>query len=172
MPKISVVADNDLLRHRDESLADLLARANFLLSESFYEQLKNHGLSATEWRVLAALSDHDGVKMTELADLVLFKQPTLTKAIDRMERAELVERRTPATDRRRTLVHLTERGRRIATPMLQRAQRHGASIERLLGEGKSRELKAALALLINRLGDLPHEPRASLTRLPVAEDAD
>src|SRR5215469_13223191 len=72
MPKISVVADNELLRHRDESLADLLARANFLLSESFYEQLKNHGLSATEWRVLAALSEHDGVKMTELAELVLF----------------------------------------------------------------------------------------------------
>ena len=172
MPKISVVADNNALRHRDESLSDLLARANFLLSESFYEQLRNHGLSATEWRVLAALSEHDGVKMTELAELVLFKQPTLTKAIDRMERAELVERRTPTTDRRRTLVHLTERGRRTAAPMLQRVQRHAAAIERLLGETKSRELKGALVSLITRLGELPHEPCAAMARLPANDDAD
>ena len=155
-----------------ETLLELLARANHLLSERLYQQVRWQGLSPTEWRVLAALSARDGIAMNELADLVLFKQPTLTKAIDRMERAELVERRTPATDRRRTLVHLTERGRRIAAPLLQRAQRHGASVERLLGEGKSRELKAALALLISRLGDLPRDPRSSLARLAAGEDAD
>jgi DNA-binding MarR family transcriptional regulator len=161
MPKISVVADNNALRHRDESLSDLLARANFLLSESFYEQLRNHGLSATEWRVLAALSEHDGVKMTELAELVLFKQPTLTKAIDRMERTQLVQRRTPDEDRRRTLVFLTERGRRVVTPLVQRARQHDGTVTRALGVPVARELKAALSLLIERLleltgGDLSH----------------
>jgi|HubBroStandDraft_1064217.scaffolds.fasta_scaffold84291_3 DNA-binding MarR family transcriptional regulator len=155
MPKISVVEDdNDALRHRNESLADLLARANFLLSESFYEQLKNHGLSATEWRVLAALSEHDGVTMTELAELVLFKQPTLTKAIDRMERTQLVQRRTPDEDRRRTLVFLTERGRRVVAPLMQRARQHDNTVTRALGVPVTRELKTALALLIERLLDL------------------
>jgi DNA-binding MarR family transcriptional regulator len=155
MPKISVVEDdNDALRHRNESLADLLARANFLLSESFYEQLKNHGLSATEWRVLAALSEHDGVTMTELAELVLFKQPTLTKAIDRMERTQLVQRRTPDEDRRRTLVFLTERGRRVVAPLMQRARQHDNTVARALGVPVTRELKTALALLIERLLDL------------------
>jgi MarR family transcriptional regulator, organic hydroperoxide resistance regulator len=154
MPKISVVTDNDALRQRDESLADLLARANFLLSESFHDQLKNHGLSATEWRVLAALSDHDGVKMTELADLVLFKQPTLTKAIDRMERAQLVQRRTPDEDRRRTLVFLTERGRRVVTPLVQRARQHDVTVTRALSVPVTRELKTALSLLIERLVEL------------------
>ena len=155
-----------------ETLLELLARANHLLSERLYQQVRWQGLTATEWRVLAALSARDGIAMNELADLVLFKQPTLTKAIDRMELAELVERRTPATDRRRTLVHLTERGRRIAAPLLQRTQRDGASIERVLGEGKSRELKAALAFLISRLSDLPREPRSALARLPGGDDAD
>lgn len=155
-----------------DTLADLLARANHLLAERLYQQVRWQGISATEWRVLAALSAHDGIAMNELADLVLFKQPTLTKAIDRMERAELVERRTPATDRRRTLVHLTERGRRAAAPLLQRAQRHAAAIDRLLGEAKSRELKGALAALITRLAELPHEPRAAMARLPANDDAD
>jgi MarR family transcriptional regulator, organic hydroperoxide resistance regulator len=153
-----------------DTLVDLLARANHLLAERLYHQVRWQGISATEWRVLAALSVRDGIAMNELADLVLFKQPTLTKAIDRMERAELVERRTPATDRRRTLVHLTERGRRTAAPLLQRAQQHAAAIERLMGEAKSRELKGALGALITRLAELPREPRAAMARLPGADD--
>jgi MarR family transcriptional regulator, organic hydroperoxide resistance regulator len=143
-----------MLRHREESLADRLARANFLLSESFYEQLSKHGLSATEWRVLAALSEQDGVKLTALAALVLFKQPTLTKAIDRMERTQLVQRRTPDEDRRRTLVFLTDRGRRVVAPLLQRARQHDDTVTRALGVPVARELMAALALLIERLLDM------------------
>jgi MarR family transcriptional regulator, organic hydroperoxide resistance regulator len=144
-----------------DTLVDLLARANHLLTERLYHQVRWQGIAATEWRVLAALSARDGIAMNELAGLVLFKQPTLTKAIDRMERAELVERRTPVTDRRRTLVHLTERGRRAAAPLLQHTQRHAAAIERLLGEAKSRELKGALLALITRVAELPREPRAA-----------
>jgi MarR family transcriptional regulator, organic hydroperoxide resistance regulator len=143
----------------ETTLLDLVARANHLLGESFYRQVRWHGLAATEWRVLAALNERDGVAMTELADIVLFKQPTLTKAIDRMERAQLVERRTPSEDRRRTLVHLTERGRRISAPLVQQARQYEATVHRALGETASQELKAALAALINRLHDLPREPR-------------
>lgn len=155
MPKASLAADRDEAREREGSLAELLARAHYLLSESFYEQLKAHGLSPTEWRVVAALSEHDGVKMTELAELVLFKQPTLTKAIDRMERAQLVQRRTPEEDRRRTLVFLTERGRRVASPLVLRARQHDAAVTRSLGAAAARNLKAALGELIDRLGELP-----------------
>src|ERR1700730_10991796 len=148
------------LSENDESLAELLARANHLLADSFQHQVKWHGLSATEWRVLAALSERDGLAMTELAEQVLFKQPTLTKAIDRMERAQLVQRRTPNEDRRRTLVHLSERGKRIAAPLLQSARQHDAAVNRALGDAASRELKAALLKLIDRVRTLPREHRA------------
>jgi DNA-binding MarR family transcriptional regulator len=155
--KVAPITD-DLQQH-NESLAELLARANHLLAESFQQQVKWHGLTATEWRVLAALSERDGVAMTELAEQVLFKQPTLTKAIDRMERAQLVQRRTPNEDRRRTLVHLSERGKRIATPLLQRARQHDAVLKRVFGDAASRELKAALLELIDRVRELPLEQR-------------
>jgi 3-hydroxy-9,10-secoandrosta-1,3,5(10)-triene-9,17-dione monooxygenase reductase component len=138
-------------RVREPSLIELLARANHLLNESFCEQVKEHGLSFTEWRVLAALCVEDGVAMTALAELVLFKQPTLTKAIDRMERAQLVLRRTPDEDRRRTLVHLTERGRSIAAPLVTARAGHEAAVEQMVGEAASRELRAALSALIARV---------------------
>jgi MarR family transcriptional regulator, organic hydroperoxide resistance regulator len=156
---MGVVLNREEPRGDEESLLELLARANHLLAESFHDQVKWHGLSVTEWRVLAALADHDGAAMTELADLVLFKQPTLTKAVDRMERAQLVRRHTPAEDRRRTLVQLTERGRRMVAPLLQRAHQHHASIDGALGESLSRELKAALSVLIERVSQLPREPK-------------
>jgi len=103
------------------TLVDLVAHAHALLTETLYEQVA--GPAASELRIMAALSAYDGLAMKELADLEFLKQPTLT---DLMERAELVERRTHPTNRRRTLVHLTERGRRASAPPLQPAQRHAA----------------------------------------------
>lgn len=149
-------------RGREESLIELLARATHLLAESFQEQVKGHGFPVTEWRVLAALSERDGVPMTALAEQVLFKQPTLTKAIDRMERAQLVQRRTPSEDRRLTLVHLTERGRRLVAPLVARARQHDAAVNRTFGEAQSRELAAALRRFIDCVRELPraqHPPR-------------
>lgn len=145
----------------DVSLIELIVRANHLLVERFQDQLKAHGVSGTEWRVLAALAARDGATMTELAELVLFKQPTLTKAVDRMERSQLVQRRTPEKDRRRTLVHLTERGRRIAAPLMTEAHQHELAVARALGEPRRRELCAALSALIERVEALPRGLQAA-----------
>lgn len=156
---MSVAPDREEASVRDESMVDVLARAYHLLAESFHEQVRWHGLAVTEWRVLAVLADQDGIAMTELAELVLFKQPTLTKAVDRMERAQLVQRRTPTEDRRRTHVYLTERGRRAAMPLVQRARQHDNLITHALGEATSSSLKSSLFQLIEQIRLLPREQR-------------
>jgi DNA-binding MarR family transcriptional regulator len=135
-----------------------------MLSAGFSQQIKGQGISATAWRVLGALAERDGVTMTELAELVLFKQPTLTKAVDRMERDQLVQRRTPAEDRRRTLVFLTERGRRAAAPLVLRARQHDAAVARAIGDAAYRELKSALLALIRRLDEQELPRRRTGTR--------
>jgi MarR family transcriptional regulator, organic hydroperoxide resistance regulator len=152
MLRAGVATDGETVE-REESLGGLLARASHLVSAGFSRQIKGHGVSATAWRILGALAERDGVTMTELAELVLFKQPTLTKAIDRMERDQLVQRRTPVEDRRRTLVYLTERGRRAAAPLVVRARQHDAAVARAIGETACRELRSALLALIGRLNE-------------------
>jgi DNA-binding MarR family transcriptional regulator len=132
-----------------ETLLDLLARASHILETRLYHQVRRLGLPAAYWRVLAALSEYEDISMKELADLAMFKQSSLVKAINRMESAKLVER-TP-TGHRRTLVNLTNHGRIIAAQLLRLAQGHSRGIDRLLGEAKSRQLKAALAFLIMQL---------------------
>ncbi|MEJ0071368.1 MAG: MarR family winged helix-turn-helix transcriptional regulator [Pseudomonadota bacterium] len=80
-------------RFIDDYLSYLLSRASHLVSRQFHAQLKPRGMPVPVWRVLSTLSDGDGLPVTELAKITLFKQPTLTKVIDRMSKEELVERR-------------------------------------------------------------------------------
>jgi DNA-binding MarR family transcriptional regulator len=139
------------MRSRQKNLTELLARANHLLAESFRGQLKAHGLSATEWRVLAALAERDGMPMGDLARTVLIRQPTLSKAIDRMERALLVERRMPAKDHRQSLIDLTKRGRQLTAPLLARARDRELWVARLLGKAGLEKCTAMLESIIDEL---------------------
>lgn len=155
---------------RQETATELVARVHHLLTRSFGEHLKEHGLSPTEWRVLAALGDHDGLTMTELAALALFNQSRLTRAVDRMEQAQLVRRDTSDEDRRRVLVFLTERGRRVAAPVALCARRFDAAVDRTLGALGLRELKAALARLSDSLTGPIHADDQGYWRLGLASE--
>jgi DNA-binding MarR family transcriptional regulator len=102
----------------------LLGQANHAVHQGFAARLRAAGLASTEWRVLATLSDGDGLTIGELAREVLAEQPTLTKLVDRMARGGLVERRGDATDRRRTLVFATAHARTLVAPLLAQAKTH------------------------------------------------
>jgi DNA-binding MarR family transcriptional regulator len=147
------------MRSRQKNLTELLARANHLLAESFRAQLRAHGLSATEWRVLAALAERDGLSMGDLAQMVLFRQPTLSKAIDRMERALLVERRMLPEDRRQSLVDLTERGRQLAAPLLASARDREIWVARVLGQAGLQKCTVMLEAIIDGLEEPSWHPK-------------
>jgi DNA-binding MarR family transcriptional regulator len=153
------------LLERCINLAELLAHANRLMSESFCDHLKAHRISAVEWRVLNALSADDGLKMTDLGARVLFKLPTLTKVVDRMEEAQLVERRASVEDGRCAIARLTEHGRRIAAPLIAHSRQHEAALLRMLGATATCEIKGALAELIDRLRHVPREVLAPAPRV-------
>jgi len=135
----------------EERLSDLLAQADHLMTERLYAQARWHRIGIIEWRVLAILLHQDGLTMSELAQRVLTKQPTLTKAVDRMERSGLVQRRTPDQDRRRTLVLLTEQGRQTATPLVAEARAQESAVVSEQGEANVRQLRILLRQLIDRM---------------------
>lgn len=128
-------------------LSYLLAQASYAVYKEFDAQVRAAGLSSTEWRVLATLSDGDGLTVGELAREVLAQQPTLTKLVDRMERAGLVERRGDETDGRRTLVFETARGRARVAPLLARAKAHERTALAAFPRPQAEALKQALRAL-------------------------
>lgn len=139
----------------DDHLAYLLARASLLIARPFHRQLMRAGLSVPIWRVLACLSDRNGLTVSELADLSLLKQPTLTKVLDRMERQDLVRRNVDEDDRRRVLVSLTTTGRKQAEALLQQARGAERSIYPVLDAGRLAGLKQDLRLVIDRMQQSP-----------------
>ena len=66
---------------------------------------------------LLALSHHDGMSPSELADVLHVSRPTVTTMLQRMETAGAIERRTDEHDQRVTRVHLTPRGLELAERM-------------------------------------------------------
>ncbi|VVE33896.1 MarR family winged helix-turn-helix transcriptional regulator [Pandoraea sp. CB10b_02] len=135
----------------DDYLAYLLARASTLVSDEFHREVAAAGLGVSEWRVLATLSDGRARTINQLAAIVLAKQPTLTKVVDRLEAAGDVVRGESATDRRQSLVSLTEAGQARVAPLLASARRHEAGILARFGAEQSSLLKATLRSLIDEM---------------------
>jgi len=138
-------------RFIDDYIAYLLARASYLVSRRFHEELALKGIAVPDWRVLASLSDGDGVSLGALARITLFKQPTLTKIVDRME-ADGTVRRVPSTaDRRKVLITITDEGRRLVAQLLQDAKRQEREVLADYTADQRALLKGTLRDLIDRL---------------------
>jgi DNA-binding MarR family transcriptional regulator len=75
------------------------------------KQARRFGLTRAQWAVLAKLERTEGLKQTEIADLMEMQPITLTRLIDKLCDAGLIERRSDETDRRVNRLYLTEAAR-------------------------------------------------------------
>jgi len=134
-------------RFVDTYLGYLLGQANHALYKDFDAQVRARGLSSIEWRVLATLHDGDPLTVSQLAQEVLSKQPTVTKLVQRMADQGWVALHADAADQRRTLVKATPAGRRLVKPLVEAAREHEARVLRSLGATE----KAALRKLLEKI---------------------
>lgn len=74
-----------------------------------------YGITRAQWAVLAKLERTEGLKQSELADMMELQPITLTRLIDRLCSNDLIERREDARDRRANRLYL----RPAARPMLE-----------------------------------------------------
>lgn len=132
-------------------LAYLLAHASHLVSGEFHDTLRARGVSVPTWRVLATLSDGDGMTVGELARISLTNQPTMTKTVFRLESEGLVERRDDAKDRRKTLVFISPTGWRLVRDLLAKARQHEQQVLEAYSSDEVETLKRVLKTLVSRL---------------------
>ena len=132
----------------DSYLPYLLARASFSISSEFHAQVEAAGFTVSEWRILASLSGVKQRTVGELADIVLAKQPTVTKMVLRMADQGLVMRTACTQDKRQAWVSLTVKGKNRVTPLLKKAALHENQVMKLLGNADSALLKSILQKLI------------------------
>jgi len=108
-------------------------------------QLRPLGLSFLQWLTLSQLARaDDDVVQKDLAVLVGLEGPTMVGLLDRLVRADFVQRRVAVHDRRANTVHLTDAGRQVLA-----ASEHvlGEVRESLLQDLTPGELDATVGVL-------------------------
>ena len=78
------------------------------------KQAARYGITRAQWAVLAKVERTEGLKQTELAELMEMQPITLTRLIDKLVENDWIERRGDQTDRRVNRLYL----RKSARPLL------------------------------------------------------
>lgn len=91
-------------------------RAHRALAE---RRLAAIGLHTGQEMILLYLAEHDKLRQNELASALNVEPPTMTKMLQRMERAGVIERRKDEEDARAICVCLTDHGRGLIQPILE-----------------------------------------------------
>lgn len=111
------------------------------------------GITRAQWAVLAKLERTEGLKQSELADLMEMQPITLTRLIDRLCDNDLIERRADLNDRRVNRLYL----RPAARPLLAKLAELRADItDTALGHMTAAEaegLATQLELIKNNVRD-------------------
>jgi DNA-binding MarR family transcriptional regulator len=100
-----------------DNLGTMVADVSHLMRRAFDERARSSGLSRPQWRVLTMLRRHEGINQGGLAELVEVEPITLCRMVDRLQEAELVERRADPSDRRAWRLHLTDKARALLEEM-------------------------------------------------------
>jgi DNA-binding MarR family transcriptional regulator len=93
----------------ERNLGFLLHDVARLMRKRFEQNARGLGLTRSQCQVLAHLARNEGIQQSGLADILEIEPITLTRLLDRLEEAGLVERRAHPTDRRIRQLHLTSK---------------------------------------------------------------
>jgi DNA-binding MarR family transcriptional regulator len=147
------MSDSDLTRARLSSIGWMVQRVATTAEREMAARLAPHGLTVLQFAVLVAVLELPGASQAEIGGR--FGQPAyaISRALDALEAAGLVERRQDAQSRRINGVHPTAKARALAP----RLRAIVAETNTALTAPLSPQERQALAGLLARL--LPSEDR-------------
>jgi DNA-binding MarR family transcriptional regulator len=76
-------------------------------------RLAKHGLTTSQWSVMACIAREEGLTQIELGRRSLFDRPTTTGILTRLEERGMIERRQSPTDSRARAIFFTAAGKAL-----------------------------------------------------------
>ena len=138
-----------------ETIGFLLNDTARLFRRAFNARTRDSGITALQWRLITYLKRHEGIRQGPLAELIEVEPITLSRMVDRLVEAELVERRADPADRRSWRLFLTDKAQALLAELRPLAE---AMLEEAL-EGIDEADRALLRETLERM-------RATLSRRP------
>jgi len=139
----------------EDNIGSMLADTSRLIRRSFDERARAIGVTRPQWQVLTLLKRNEGSNQGALAEMLDMEPITLCRIVDRLQEAELVERRQDPADRRVWRLFLTAKAR----DLIEALQPLGAEVMALALDGITRAEREALRRLLDRI-------RQNLSRRP------
>lgn len=144
---LHLVAIAIILSAMSETIGFLLNDTARMFRRAFNMHTRESGITALQSRVLIYLSRQPGIRQGPLADLIEVEPITLSRMIDRLEEAGLVERRADPTDRRAWLLYLTAQ----AEPLLDHLRQTALAVVAEATEGMTDSERDQLTELVERV---------------------
>jgi MarR family transcriptional regulator, transcriptional regulator for hemolysin len=113
------------------------------------------GITRAQWVVLARLDRSEGLKQSELADILDLQPISLTRLLDKLCESGLIERRSDPVDRRAKRLFLTP----AARPLLEKLGNLG---EELMGTALSGVEPESVQQMIQKLGVVKENLRQAI----------
>ena len=95
------------------------------------QRARQFGISRAQWVVLIRLDRSEGLKQSELAEILDLTPISLTRLLDRLAENGLIERRADPNDRRANRLYLTP----AARPLLEQLTKLGAEMMDIVLDG-------------------------------------
>ena len=121
------------------------------------QRARQFGISRAQWTVLIRLDRCEGLKQSELADMLDLQPISLTRLLDRLAGNGLIERRPDPNDRRANRLYLTP----AARPLLEELSHLGEDMMTTVLDGID---DASREQLLRELGVMKDNLRAAINR--------
>lgn len=118
-----------------------------LMRKRFDLAARDSGVTGPQWRVLLTLYRQPGIQQGQLAEFLDVEPITTCRMVDRLESADLVERRRDPRDRRAWQLFLTE----AALPLIDHLSAVGDVMAEQATAGLSDEDRTTLVNLLTRV---------------------
>lgn len=92
-----------------------LLRTHNMIAAAPGRLMKRHGLSSAQYNILKILDSQkgEGLPCLEIVQQMVTRVPDITRLVDRLAEAQLVERNRSASDRRVVMISITDKGRQL-----------------------------------------------------------
>jgi DNA-binding MarR family transcriptional regulator len=124
----------------DDCIFFQLAKVNQLAGKFLGQKVATLHITPVQALALGFLNATDQITASELGKKAELDSATLTGIIDRLEAAQLIERRSNPDDRRSIRIHLTPKGKRVSELAIERIEEANREFLQALTEAQRRDL--------------------------------
>jgi len=134
----------------EDCISFLLGKAQQRVSRRAKELLAEYDVTPVQYGALCVLWERDGQTGAEVGGRLVIDSATMTGIIDRLERADLIERRPDASDRRVYRLYVTKRGTALRAPLGHAIGRLNREFASFLGQDAPRFHR-----MLRQIGETP-----------------